>query len=114
MPALVSASLNLPMASNIFSSSAEWEKPFSLSLVALTITITRIVCLLVEPAPSAWHRYDERRGPGPTFGLANFLDEGGTESIDGCPGGPNSIFAWPSPRAGIELASFPGARAPRK
>jgi peptide deformylase len=50
MPASRSSSLNLPIASIISASSAVWRKPFSLSSVAFTSTITRIVCLLLEPA----------------------------------------------------------------
>ena len=43
---LSSSSLNLPMASIIAFVSGERTKPFSLSPVAFTSTITRIVCLL--------------------------------------------------------------------
>lgn len=47
MPALTSSSLNLPIASIISFVSAVGTTPFSLSSVAFTNTITRIVCLLI-------------------------------------------------------------------
>jgi hypothetical protein len=54
------------MASIAFVISGVLWKPFSLSSVAFTSTITRIVCLLVRPASSTWHRNDEQRLPAPT------------------------------------------------
>src|SRR5688500_14034989 len=48
-PALTSSSLNLPMSTNIWLSSGEGFMPSSLSSVAFTNTITRIVGLLVSP-----------------------------------------------------------------
>jgi hypothetical protein len=46
MPALRSSSLNLPMACIASMASVVGRKPFSLSSVAFTNTITRIICLL--------------------------------------------------------------------
>jgi hypothetical protein len=47
MPALRSSSLNQPIAAIVSIVSGVERKPFSLSSVAFTSTITRIVCLLV-------------------------------------------------------------------
>jgi hypothetical protein len=46
-PALTSSSVNQSIAANASSASAVGAAPFSLSSVAFTNTITRIVCLLV-------------------------------------------------------------------
>jgi hypothetical protein len=48
MPALTSSSLYLPIASNSSAVSVVGEMPFSLSSVAFTNTITRIVCPLLR------------------------------------------------------------------
>jgi len=69
MPASISSSLKRCIASHI---SGVGRMPFSLSSVAFTSTITRIVCLpiragsLSEPAASAWYRNDERGRRKPT------------------------------------------------
>src|SRR5579859_2667686 len=60
MPALLSSSLNLPIAAIILVIQAGSLAPLSLSSVAFTSTITRIVHLLVWAASSAWRRNDER------------------------------------------------------
>src|SRR5580700_6623196 len=62
MPALRSSSLNLPIASIASFAAGVGRKPFSLSSVAFTITITRIVCL---PCLSRPHQ----PGIGTTYGV---------------------------------------------
>src|SRR3546814_2742719 len=59
-PALTSSSLNLPIASNISVISSVGGRPFSLSSVAFTKTITRIFRLLLIGADIGSCLVDER------------------------------------------------------